>query len=85
MQLVNGPALIARLVKSADALGVTMWVDSPAASLITDDSGPIAIAGVMGGAATEIDPTSSDIVLEAAHFDPASVAYTARRHRLPVK
>ena len=30
MQLVNGPALIARLVKSADELGVQMWVDSPA-------------------------------------------------------
>ena len=34
MQLVNGPALIARLVKSADALGVTMWVDSAATELI---------------------------------------------------
>ena len=30
MQLVNGPALIARLVKSADELGVRMWVNSPA-------------------------------------------------------
>ena len=51
--------------------------------VITDDSGPIAIAGVMGGASTEIDAATSDIVLEAAHFDPVSVAYTARRHRLP--
>ena len=37
MQLVNGPALIARLVKSADALGVTMWVDSPATDLTTGE------------------------------------------------
>ncbi len=37
MQLVNGPALIARLVKSADALGVTMWVDSPATELTEKD------------------------------------------------
>jgi phenylalanyl-tRNA synthetase beta chain len=51
--------------------------------VITDDSGPIAIAGVMGGASTEIDAATTDIVLESAHFDPASVAYTARRHRLP--
>ena len=29
MQLVNGPALIARLVKSADELGVRLWVDAP--------------------------------------------------------
>jgi phenylalanyl-tRNA synthetase beta chain len=55
----------------------------PTDLVITDDSGPIAIAGVMGGASTEIDASTSDIVLEAAHFDSVSVAYTARRHRLP--
>ena len=37
MQLVNGTALIARLVKSADDLGVTLWCDSPARRLLTDD------------------------------------------------
>src|SRR6478672_1394192 len=37
MQLVNGPALIARLVKSADDLGVQMWPSSPATSLTTQD------------------------------------------------
>ena len=41
MQLVNGPALIARLVKSADALGVTMWVDSPATDLTTGENGEV--------------------------------------------
>ena len=41
MQLVNGPALIARLVKSADEVGVRMWVDSPATSLTTDDGGRV--------------------------------------------
>src|SRR3954449_2138088 len=51
--------------------------------VITDDTGPIAIAGVMGGASTEISDSTSDIVLEAAHFDPVSIAYTSRRHRLP--
>src|SRR3954470_1218188 len=51
--------------------------------LITDDSGPIAIAGVMGGATTEIDASTTTIVLESAHFDSVSIAYTARRHRLP--
>jgi phenylalanyl-tRNA synthetase beta chain len=50
--------------------------------VIADDSGPIALAGVMGGAATEISSTTTSIVLESAHFDPVSVAYTARRHRL---
>jgi phenylalanyl-tRNA synthetase beta chain len=51
--------------------------------LITDDSGAIGIAGVMGGASTEIDGGSTDIVLEAAHFDPAAIARSARRHKLP--
>src|SRR3954451_5132903 len=51
--------------------------------VITDDSGPIAIAGVMGGASTEISASTADVVLEAAHFDPVSIAYTSRRHRLP--
>jgi succinate dehydrogenase/fumarate reductase flavoprotein subunit len=35
MQLVNGPALVARLVKSADDLGVMLWIRSPATRLIT--------------------------------------------------
>ncbi|MFD7574907.1 phenylalanine--tRNA ligase subunit beta, partial [Streptomyces sp. NPDC059810] len=61
--------------------------------VITDDRGPIGIAGVMGGANTEIadpetDPETgvvtgtSEIVIEAAHFDAISIARTARRHKL---
>ena len=50
--------------------------------LITDDSGPIGLAGVMGGASTEISASTTDIVIEAAHFDPASIGRTARRHKL---
>ena len=61
--------------------------------VITDDRGPIGLAGVMGGAETEIadlavDPEtgaprgSTEIVIEAAHFDPISIARTARRHKL---
>ncbi|HZG93790.1 MAG TPA: phenylalanine--tRNA ligase subunit beta [Mycobacteriales bacterium] len=51
--------------------------------LITDDSGPIGIAGVMGGATTEIDATTRDVVVESAYFEPRGVARTAARHRLP--
>ncbi|SMF23887.1 phenylalanine--tRNA ligase subunit beta [Streptomyces sp. Amel2xC10] len=56
--------------------------------VITDDRGPIGLAGVMGGADTEIadhdDPENSttDVVVEAAHFDAVSIARTARRHKL---
>ena len=55
----------------------------PGDLLITDDTGPIALAGVMGGASTEISASTTRILLEAAHFEAASVTRTARRHRLP--
>jgi phenylalanyl-tRNA synthetase beta chain len=51
--------------------------------LITDESGPIGLAGVMGGATTEIDDASTDVLIEAATFDPVTIARTARRHKLP--
>ncbi|MFE9173716.1 phenylalanine--tRNA ligase subunit beta [Streptomyces kebangsaanensis] len=53
--------------------------------VITDERGPIGLAGVMGGANTEIDDTegtTTEVVVEAAHFDQISVARTARRHKL---
>jgi phenylalanyl-tRNA synthetase beta chain len=51
--------------------------------LITDQSGPIGIAGVMGGASTEVTDATTKILLEAAIFDPISIARSARRHKLP--
>ena len=50
--------------------------------LITDSSGPIGLAGTMGGLATEIDENSTDLLIEAAHFSPAGTARMSRRHRL---
>ncbi|MFJ2928011.1 phenylalanine--tRNA ligase subunit beta [Streptomyces massasporeus] len=56
--------------------------------VITDDRGPIGLAGVMGGANTEIADhdnvgnATADVVIEAAHFDAVSIARTARRHKL---
>ncbi|GHH92359.1 phenylalanine--tRNA ligase subunit beta [Streptomyces capillispiralis] len=56
--------------------------------VITDDRGPIGLAGVMGGANTEIadhddlENSTADVVIEAAHFDAVSIARTARRHKL---
>ncbi|WP_406155999.1 phenylalanine--tRNA ligase subunit beta [Streptomyces sp. NBC_00882] len=55
--------------------------------VITDERGPIGLAGVMGGANTEIadhaeTEGTTDVVIEAAHFDAVSIARTARRHKL---
>ena len=51
--------------------------------VITDDRGPVALAGVMGGAATEISTATTRILIESAHFDPSSITRAARRHKLP--
>ncbi|CAA9366288.1 MAG: Phenylalanyl-tRNA synthetase beta chain [uncultured Nocardioidaceae bacterium] len=56
---------------------------SPEDLLITDDTGPIGLAGVMGGETTEISGSTTSVVVEAAHFDPVSVFRTQRRHKLP--
>lgn len=50
--------------------------------LITDESGPIGLAGVMGGQTTELGPNTTDIVIEAAHFDAPTIARTARLQKL---
>ena len=51
--------------------------------LITDETGPIGLVAVMGGASTEIGNDTTAVLLEAAHWEPTGVARTARRHRLP--
>lgn len=56
---------------------------SPDDMLITDDSGPIGLAGVMGGLTTELQHDTTDVLLEAAWFDPALIGRTYRRHKLP--
>jgi len=51
--------------------------------LICDPSGPIALAGVMGGEHTEVGETTVKVLLESAHFDPANTMRTARIQDLP--
>ncbi|MGX2998197.1 phenylalanine--tRNA ligase subunit beta [Streptomyces sp. JNUCC 64] len=61
--------------------------------VITDSRGPVGLAGVMGGADTEIADAAAgphggeatgttEVVIEAAHFDAVTIARTARRHKL---
>ncbi|MBF2753732.1 MAG: phenylalanine--tRNA ligase subunit beta [Gammaproteobacteria bacterium AqS3] len=77
-------ALGVRWAESGEKLALldgTEAVPSPGLDLmIVDGSGPIALAGVMGGAGTAISEGSVDIVLESAFFAPKAVAGCARRH-----
>ncbi|MEK9130169.1 MAG: phenylalanine--tRNA ligase subunit beta, partial [Patescibacteria group bacterium] len=47
--------------------------------VIADDKKPIALAGVMGGADTEIDNKTNSILIEAANFDSVSIRKTAQK------
>lgn len=51
--------------------------------VIADASGAIGLAGVMGGASTEVAGETTAVLIESAHFDPVTVSRTKRRHRLP--
>jgi len=54
----------------------------PETLIIADDQGPLALAGIMGGAASAVSPETTDIFLEAAHFTPKAMAGRARRYGL---
>ena len=50
--------------------------------LITDASGPVALAGIMGGASTAVSEGTTAVFLESAYFDPIRLAGAARRYKL---
>ncbi|MFQ5458282.1 MAG: phenylalanine--tRNA ligase subunit beta, partial [Myxococcota bacterium] len=50
--------------------------------VICDAARPVALAGVMGGEATEVGAGTTDILLESAYFAPAGIRRTAKRHGL---
>jgi len=79
-----GPIVVRRAVpgESIETLDASARALDTQDLLITDDSGPIGVAGVMGGASTELGAATVDVVVEAAHFTPLVIAAASRRHRL---
>ncbi|HET9658661.1 MAG TPA: phenylalanine--tRNA ligase subunit beta, partial [Kineosporiaceae bacterium] len=81
-----GP-IVVRRARAGERLTTLDDVDRPLHPedlLITDTDGErvLALAGVMGGASSEVDDSTTAVLVEAAHFDPITVARTARRHKL---
>ncbi len=82
---VAGQKLVARAAKDGEKVTLldgsvkTLVADD---LVIADDSGPVGLAGVMGGLDSEVTDATVDILLEAAVFDPKSVRQSARRHGL---
>ncbi len=82
---LRGP-IVVRMARPGERLRTLDDADralDPADLLITDDSGAIGLAGVMGGASTEVTAATTNVLLEAASFDPVTIARTFRRHKLP--
>jgi phenylalanyl-tRNA synthetase beta chain len=67
--------------KIATLDGQTRTLD-PADLVIADASRAVAIAGVMGGADSEVGDATTDLLIESAHFQPTAVRLAARRHGL---
>ena len=82
---VHGGRIIVRRARAGERLETLDHVVrdlDPETLVIADPSGPIGIAGVMGGAASEIGKGTTDVVIESAIFDPVSIRRTAFRYAL---
>lgn len=82
----KAPTIIVRPARAAERIKTLDGQDRPLTAddlIIADTAGPIAIAGVMGGAETEVTAATKNILLESANFDFISVRRTMRRLDLP--
>ncbi len=79
---LNGPEIIVRRPLAGEAIEAidhkTYRLDADMC-VIADARVPVAIGGVMGGAATEVTEATSNVLIEAADFDPISIRTTARQ------
>ncbi len=85
LDCLAGPEIVVRRAEKGEQL---LGIDHqeydlvPEDLVIADGERPVAIAGVMGGADSEVSDSTSRILLECAHFDPTTVRRSAKRHGL---
>ena len=81
LNLLHGHRVIVRRPRAGEQIttldGFTRELSSEML-LIADADRPVAVAGVMGGADTEINEQTKDVLIESAYFNPASIRHTAR-------
>jgi phenylalanyl-tRNA synthetase beta chain len=80
---VRGGRIIVRRARQNEQLRTLDDVQRPLDPddlVIADAEGPTALAGIMGGANSEIRPTTTRVLLECAYFTPRGVRRAARRH-----
>jgi len=79
---LRGRALVARRARSSESLKTLDGVErilSPEVLVIADEDRSLGIAGILGGADSEIRPTTAKIALECASFEPRGIDRTAQR------
>jgi phenylalanyl-tRNA synthetase beta chain len=84
LDMIEG-GIVVRRARQGEKLktldGVERALD-PEDLIVADHAKPLALAGVMGGWETMITPATTNVLVEAAWFDPVAVRRTARRHGL---
>jgi phenylalanyl-tRNA synthetase beta chain len=81
----KAPTIIVRAAKAGETLKTLDGVERELSSenlVIADMAGPIALAGVMGGADTEVSAATKNILLESASFDFVSIRRTSKQFNL---
>ena len=83
--LVKEQSIIVRRAKRGEKLTTLDGLDrvlDPEDLVIADPKQAVALAGVIGGGDSEVGDATRNVILEAAHFDAETVAFTARRHQV---
>jgi len=79
---LKGPEIIVRRPRpgeTIEAIDHKLYELDQQMCVIADAEDPVAIAGVMGGAATEISSATRDVLIESAGFNPLSIRSTSRK------
>jgi phenylalanyl-tRNA synthetase beta chain len=82
----KAPTITVRPARPGEALRTLDGVDrklTPDVLVIADEAGPVALAGVMGGAETEVSQATTNVLLESANFDFVSIRRTMKALNLP--
>jgi Phenylalanyl-tRNA synthetase beta subunit len=85
LKTVRGGKIVIRSAASGEQMKTLDDVDRTLMEddlLICDGDGPTALAGIMGGAESEISDGTESVLLECAYFDPRGVRRTARRQSM---
>jgi len=83
---IEGRRIIVRTAAGGEqitSIDGTQCTLAPEMLVIADARRPVAVAGIMGGLATEVNDATTTILLEDAYFDPLCIRRTSRRLALP--